>query len=134
MEEYMSRKTKRHRNQTDSNTGNEMNVQKGTDLSMSNLGEQAQSALDSVRETAADNKLLLSLVGVGVGIAGAALFLLKTERGQAIQEQIGETITDSMGRIRDLSVTGWTYVRDFITEPETDQEIESEVERLRRVS
>jgi hypothetical protein len=101
---------------------------------MSNLGEQAQSALESVRETAAENKLLLSLVGVGVGIAGAALFLLKTERGQAIQEQIGETITDSMGRIRDLSVTGWTYVRDFVTEPETGQEIESESARLRRVS
>ena len=131
----MSRKTKRHKNQGNSNMGNEMNVQKGTDVSMSNLGEQAQSVLDSVRETAGKNKLLLSLIGVGAGIAGTAVFLLKTERGQAIQEQVGETITDSMGRIRDLSVTGWTYVRDFVTESDTDQEIESvnQPKPLRRV-
>ena len=133
----MSRKTKRHKNQGNSNTGNDMNVQQGTDFSMSNLGEQTQSALNSVRETAGNNKVLLSLIGVGVGIAGAALFLLKTERGQAIQEQVGETITDSMGRIRDLSASGWTYIRDFVTESDadTEQEIESESrpERLRRV-
>ncbi len=131
----MSRKTKRHNNQANSSMGGEMNVQKGTDVSMSNLSEQAQSALDSVRETAVNNKLLLSLIGVGVGIAGAALFLLKTERGQTIREQVGDTITDSMERIRDLSVSGWTYVRDFVTESGADEEIESasQPERLRRV-
>src|SRR3954468_21930513 len=115
MEEHMSRKTKRHKNQGNSNnqgTETVSSVQKGT--------EQIQSALKSVGETASNNKLLLSLIGVGAGIAGASAFLLKTERGQAIQEQVGETITDSMGRIRELAVDGWCYVRDFVTESGVD--------------
>src|SRR5688572_23707053 len=103
----MSRKTKRHKNQANQGRHAETNVQRGTDFSRSNLGEQAQAALSSVRETAENNKKLLGLVGIGAGIAGAAMYLLKTERGQAIQEQVGETISDSMGRIRDLSVTGY---------------------------
>ena len=71
----MSRKTKRHQNQHD-NRGDEMNVRKGTDLLKSNLGEQAQSALESVRETAGTKKLLLSLIGVGAGIAATAVLKL----------------------------------------------------------
>jgi hypothetical protein len=139
MEDHMSRKTKRHKNQGSSDA--ETNVQKGTESTLSNLSGQAQSALNSVRQTAGNNKVLVGLIGVGAGIAGAAAFLLKTERGQAISEQVGETITDSMGRIRDLSMSGLTRIRDFVTESEIDtdelSESESETpystERLRRV-
>jgi hypothetical protein len=131
----MSRKTKRHKNQANQGRRAETNVQRGTDFSRSNLGEQAQAALSSVRETAENNKKLLGLVGIGAGIAGAAMYLLKTERGQAIQEQVGETISDSMGRIRDLSVTGYNRIHDFVMESRPDEEIQSksEPERLRRV-
>jgi hypothetical protein len=137
MEDHMSRKTKRHKNQGNNGRNTETNVQKGTEFTMSGLGEQAQSAFNNVRESAGNHKKLLGLIGVGAGIAGAFAYALTTERGKAIQEQVGETITDSMGRIRDLSVTGWTRVRDFVTESgiDEDQEFESETgpQRLRRV-
>ena len=131
----MSRKTKTRKNQANQGRHAETNVQRGTDFSVSNLGEQAQATLSSVREKAENNKKLLGLVGIGAGIAGAAIYMLKTERGQAIQEQVGETISDSMGRIRDLSVSGYNRVHDFVMESRTDEEVQSESgpERLRRV-
>ncbi len=108
----MSLKTKRHKKQRNSSQNTESNVQQGTDFSMSGIGGQARSAFTSVRDTASGNKKLLGVIGAGAGIVGAAVYALRTERGHAVQERIGETLTDSMGRIRELSTTGWSRIRD----------------------
>ena len=47
-----------------------------------------------------------------MGIVGAAVYALRTERGHEIQGQIGETLTDSMGRIREVTSASWTRIRD----------------------
>jgi hypothetical protein len=98
----MSLKTKRHRK-----SRNEEETMEA------DLSRNADSSWSSIRETASSNKRLLGMIAAGAGLAGAAVYGLRTERGQALQGRMGETIRDSSQRIRNLSTTGLNRLRSL---------------------
>jgi hypothetical protein len=126
----MSHKNKKHQQRLQNREENvQQSTEQGTRSTLSSLGEQARSTLNSVGETARNHQgLLLGIAGAGISIAGAAAYLITTERGQAIQERISETVKDSACKVQDAALAGWTRVRDFVVEFGEESEEQSAME------
>ena len=107
---------------------------------LSNVSDAANTAMNSARSTASNNKWILAAIGTGAALAG---YLLGTKHGRSMQGRIGETVKDSFDRIVDGATTGWEKVRTTVqdqisslSEETSEGQSESEdvrLDKLRRV-
>src|SRR5436190_9308824 len=98
--EYMSRKTKRHKTNTESQSV-EMS-------SVSNIGSQAKQTLDSVLGTINSNKLLIGSIAAG---CGAALFLWTTDSGKRMRTGIQDRTVDLYDLVSEQVTNSWDQLR-----------------------
>jgi hypothetical protein len=118
----MSRKTRQHRRNKE-HLEHEQNVQQGRELSVQSVMEGISSRVSPVVGWISARRIL---VGTIAGCAGAASYLVGTERGR----ELGRSI---QGRMTDLYDSVSTNVRDRLSsETEVQSETESRNQRKNR--
>jgi hypothetical protein len=116
----MSRKTKRHKNNTES-----QNLQMSPVSEMtSDISSSAKQGLDSVIGTVNNNKLLIGSIA---GACGAAIFVLATATGRRLRSGIQTRSVDLYDFMSDQVSNGWCRLRD-LTQNMLSSESESESE------
>ena len=105
----MSLKTKRHtknRNQIENNQVT-MDQERLSGSRMSAITDQARTTLNSVRNTASNNKILLGTLAAGAGVVA---YVVASERGRNMTNSIKSAITDSFEELQQQTSTGWERV------------------------
>ena len=103
----MSRKSKMKRHQSMTDSGNtEM-----SDVGGSEMVETAREKLSNVAGTVNNHKLLIAGIA---GACGAAIFLLGTDRGRRIRNEIQDRAVDLYDLVSEQASTGMSRVRDLV--------------------
>ena len=100
-------------------------------VQMPNIQGNTKKTVDTVLETLNNNKLLISSLAAG---CGAAIYILATESGGRLRNQIQDRAEDWYDFVSDQVKNGISQSRDLINRLLSDTDVEKVPERLNRAA
>jgi gas vesicle protein len=122
----MSRKTKKQHHEHIENEN--MQQSKGMDVTST-----ARERLDTVVDTVNSNKVL---IGAIAGACGAAVFLMTTESGKRVRNEIQDRVLDLYDYVSDQMVDGLDRIRGLVSDmvSQKSDELEQVSNKIKRVA
>src|SRR5689334_1398158 len=96
-----------------------------------NIPSDAQNTVNAVVETVKNNKLLIGSIAAG---CGAAIFILATDSGKRLRNQIQERAVDVYDVVSEQLKNGWSQSRDVINNMLYGTRAEQAVDRLNKAA
>ena len=114
-----------------SHKGQKQQKMQNQTVQMPNIQENTKKTVDTVLETLNNNKLLIGGIAAG---CGAAIFILATESGGRLRNQVQDRAVDLYDFVSDQVKNGISQSRDLINRLLSDTDVEKIPERLNRAA
>ena len=116
-----------------SHKGQKQQKMQNQTVQMPNIQENTKKTVDTVLETLNNNKLLIGGIAAG---CGAAIFILATESGGRLRNQVQDRAVDLYDFVSDQVKNGISQSRDLINQmlSGTEEEVEKAAGRVERAA
>jgi len=116
-----------------SHKGQKQQKMQNQTVQMPNIQENTKKTVDTVLETLNNNKLLIGGIAAG---CGAAIFILATESGGRLRNQVQDRAVDLYDFVSDQVKNGISQSRDLVNEvlSRTEEEVEKAAGRVERAA